>query len=113
MISRLRSFELEGADFEASTSEPTDDVGLNVAGTDVSAVGLDLKLVNNDGVIEMQYQGEGGNTAQWVLDGTQETSRQSSMYASAATQTCFTTLDLKPTPKILDSLIDAKSVTVL
>jgi hypothetical protein len=35
------------------------------------------------------------------------------MYASAATQTCFTALGLKPTPKNMHSLINAESVTVL
>jgi hypothetical protein len=59
-----RSFELHGDDFELSTSEPADDHGLNVAGTDISAVGLSITLVKNDGIIEMQYQGEDGNTAQ-------------------------------------------------
>ncbi|KAH3920759.1 hypothetical protein HBH56_009440 [Parastagonospora nodorum] len=108
-----RTFELDGADFEASTSEPADDVDFNMAGTAVSAVGLDIKLVKNDGIIEMQYQGEGGNTAEWAFDGLQETSRQSGMYASATTQTCLTILDLKPTPKNMNSLIDAESVTVL
>jgi len=105
---QARSFELDKSDFEWSTLRSTNDRDLNVAGTDVSAVGLNIKLVKNNGILAMQYQGEGGNTAQWVFEGLHETSRQSGMYASATTQTCFTTLDHKPPHIKLEPLLDTK-----
>jgi hypothetical protein len=104
-----RQFELREDDFDSFSSERECEIGHHVPGTDASAIGLKLKLVRNDGLLQVRYEGRDGGTAKWTFNGLQETSRQSAMYASAGSQTSIMTFDLKPTQKNPESLLDAKT----
>jgi hypothetical protein len=55
-------------------------------GVDASAVGVQLRLVKNDGLLTIEFEGKDGSAAQWTFDGN-ELLGGGSMVAAAATQT--------------------------
>ncbi|KAF2867904.1 hypothetical protein BDV95DRAFT_580873 [Massariosphaeria phaeospora] len=87
-----KHFELLESDFEnLSPQVKVEAPAPDVPGTDASAVGLHLRIVKNDGVLEMVYEekGEGGSgtKAEWKFEGLTAVSRSAAeTYATAATQ---------------------------
>jgi hypothetical protein len=60
----LRNFVLCEADYDGLESQVADGLHLHGAGADVSAVGVELKLLQNDGMIQLGFEGKDGSTGQ-------------------------------------------------
>jgi hypothetical protein len=56
----------DGSSSESSNSEETDKLK---PGLDASAVGVQLRLIKNDGVLKMEFEGRDGATADWTFEG--------------------------------------------
>lgn len=103
------SFRLSDMDFEGLTPQKPSGAERYTASTSASAVGLEIRLVRNDGTFTLQYEGKVGSDAWWTFEGLQETEERPMIYASACTQTCITTFVVKSVPRAPMPLIDAKS----
>jgi hypothetical protein len=108
-----KKFELCSADFEGVNLQEAKNTERSLAGTDASAVGLEIKLVRNDGILNLEYAGEGGSTAKWTFRGLQETGKRFGMYASASTQTCIATFVVKGVQTAHKPSLDAESEAFL
>ncbi|KAH4060477.1 hypothetical protein HBH49_002790 [Parastagonospora nodorum] len=69
-----------------SESSSTESTTKPRPGVDASAVGVQLRLVKNDGLLTIEFEGKDGSAAQWTFDGN-ELLGGGSMVAAAATQT--------------------------
>jgi hypothetical protein len=107
-----RSFELHESDFEDAKAAVKDEEPVRMAGTEASAVGLELTLIKNFGHLDMKLEGKDGSIGQWTFDGLRETSRHGKMCASAATQACIATFIIKPSQASQEPLIDTHSLIV-
>jgi hypothetical protein len=108
-----RKFELCAAEFEGINLQKATDTESSLVGTDASAVGLEIKLIRNDGILNLAYEGQNGSTAKWTFQGLQETGKGYGMSASAATQTCIATFVVKGVRTTQKQFIDAKSEAFL
>lgn len=79
-----KHFSLSDSDFEDVSPQVKAEGFRHLHGTDASAVGLELKIVKNDGVLEIVFEGREGGRAEWRFAGLQE---QGSVYAMASVQT--------------------------
>jgi hypothetical protein len=79
-----KQFELSEADFEDTDLEIKSEGAESLQGTEASAVGLQIKLIKNDGVLNMEFEGRNGGSAQWRFVGTEE---QGGMMSMIGTQT--------------------------
>jgi hypothetical protein len=107
-----RSFELHESDFEDAKAAVKDVEPVRMAGTEASAVGLELTFIRNFGHLEMKPEGKDGSIGQWTFDGLRETSRHAKMCASAAAQACIATFIIKPSQASHEPLIDTHSPIV-
>lgn len=64
----------------------TEGVLLHRSGIDASAVGIQLRLTKNDGLLRMKLEGRHGTTAEWVFEGLHATDT-GRIVASTGTQT--------------------------
>ncbi|KAI4670484.1 uncharacterized protein J4E79_000766 [Alternaria viburni] len=80
-------YVLDGKDFEDSADEVFDDTTTEMRSSlELSAVGLGLRLIKNDGMLKVNYQGENGGVVDWTFQGLR-CSSVGSMTACAFTQT--------------------------
>jgi hypothetical protein len=105
-----RDFELHDTDFD---SEDADGVVkyeecLSIQGTDASAVGLKLKLVRNNGILDIHFQGRYGSSAHWTFKVLQEAGNKTGMYASASTQTRIANFVIRGKQTTHERLFSAK-----
>ncbi|KAF2632881.1 hypothetical protein BU25DRAFT_85121 [Macroventuria anomochaeta] len=85
-----KTYEISETDVKfASSSEDSiiDNLQPAKAGLDISAVGIQLHLLRNDGLLRMWFEGREGCTADWTFDGLKATTN-GRMTASAGAQTC-------------------------
>jgi hypothetical protein len=82
-----RHFELSDADFEDVLLQVKEGTSAVPIGPDTSAVDIALKLVKNDGTINMKFEGRDGSMAEWKFDGLTEVRERAAMYATASMQT--------------------------
>jgi hypothetical protein len=73
----------DGSSSESSNPEETD---TTKPGLDASAVGIQLRLIKNDGVLKIEFEGTDGATANWTFDGLALVDGER-MVAAAGTQT--------------------------
>ncbi|KAF2867905.1 hypothetical protein BDV95DRAFT_597664 [Massariosphaeria phaeospora] len=82
-----REYELSQADFEDHDMEEDGDNEPPLSnGRDASAVGFGLRLIKNDGLLRMEFEGLDGGAASWAFSGLEEL-RSGPMYAMAGVQT--------------------------
>jgi hypothetical protein len=82
-----RYFELSDADFEDVLLQVKEESAAVPIGSDASAVNIALKLVKNDGTVDMKFEGGDGSMAGWKFDGLNEVRERAAMYATANMQT--------------------------
>lgn len=58
----------------------------NCTGTEVTAIGLELLLIKNDGTLELRFLGDTGSSVSWVFNGL-ELDSKGAMVAMTNTQT--------------------------
>jgi hypothetical protein len=78
-----KHFELSDADFEGFDPNVKEEGFQNVPGKIASAVGVELKLVRNGGLLEVKFEGRNGGVAEWKYVGLQEQGK----FLGMATQT--------------------------
>jgi hypothetical protein len=82
-------YEICEADIEVGRNSDTSSTGepkKMKAGIDASAVGIQLRLIKNDGVLKIDFEGKNGSTAQWTFQGMQLSDGER-LVATATTQT--------------------------
>jgi hypothetical protein len=79
----INESDLDGSNSDASIAGAEQSL---CAGLDASAVGVQLRLIRNDGVLKVEFEGTGGSSANWKFDGLSLT-EGGWMVGSAATQT--------------------------
>jgi hypothetical protein len=77
--------ESDVEDGRSSDSSSTDETKSIKAGIDASAVGIQLRLIKNDGVLEIDFEGKNGSTARWTFSGVEMSG--GTLVATASTQT--------------------------
>jgi hypothetical protein len=77
-----KQFELSDADFEDITPEVKSEDSTSLHGTNASAVGLQIGVTKNDGVLDMEFEGRTGGMAHWRFVGTEEQGRTLGMVAT-------------------------------
>lgn len=100
--------ELNETDFEDAQDQIKDEELPTEAGKDASAVGLELKLVKNIGLLTMTFEGKDGGKATWTFQGLKELRQGDKMYASVGTQAAIATLVIKGTKSTQKPLLDAR-----
>ncbi|KAF2819969.1 hypothetical protein CC86DRAFT_429426 [Ophiobolus disseminans] len=90
-----RNFELSNADFDPTVPQAKEMEAVSHPGIEASAVGLQLRIVKNDGILDLHYEGRHGSTASRKFQGLKEIGKGAGMDASAGTQTCIATLVVK------------------
>jgi DNA-binding transcriptional ArsR family regulator len=83
----LHYFELSDANFEDVLLQTKEKSSVVPIGLDASAVGAALKIVKNDRVVDLNFEGRDGSTAVWKFDGLTEVRERAKMYATASVQT--------------------------
>ncbi|KAF2110433.1 hypothetical protein BDV96DRAFT_651070 [Lophiotrema nucula] len=86
---QAQQFDISDTDFVGDDSNVKKEDGgdpLIPSGKDASAVGLLVRLIKNDGVLSMDFDGKTGGSARWTFDGLDEV-RVGPMYATAKAQT--------------------------
>jgi hypothetical protein len=73
-------------DGDDSDTSSTEDAPNLKSGIDESAVGIQLRLIKNDGLLKIEFEGRNGASAEWTFNG-MELLGGGSMVAAAATQT--------------------------
>ena len=90
-------------DLSDSDDGDTEGAQLLRSGVNASAVGIELRLIKNDGLLRMKFEGRDGTTAEWVFEGLQVMGK-GGIVASVGTQTyidpdkCMTCGHKKVTP---------------
>jgi hypothetical protein len=79
-----KHFELSDEEFANTSPQVKSESTRNLQGTEASAVGLELRLVKNDDVLDMEFEGRNGGMAEWRFVGLQEQGR---IVGVAGTQT--------------------------
>ena len=80
-------YVLDGEDFEATAEEIAEVTPAKLGSSlEASAVGLSLRLIKNDGVLEVSFKGEHGGVVDWTFHGL-KSAHVGSMTACAFTQT--------------------------
>ncbi|KAH7405824.1 hypothetical protein DE146DRAFT_753819 [Phaeosphaeria sp. MPI-PUGE-AT-0046c] len=102
-----KDFDLSDSDFEPSDLQAAGDDKSAAEGIRITAVGLQLTIVKNNGYLTFIFKGTGGGSTHREFLHMQDLSEASGPRASAATQTCISTLMLKDKSKNEESLIPA------
>jgi hypothetical protein len=100
--------ELNETDFEDAQDQIKDEELPTEAGKEASAVGLELKLVKNIGLLAMTFEGKDGGKATWTFQGLKELGQGGKMYASVGTQAAIATLVIKGVKSTQKPLLDAR-----
>jgi hypothetical protein len=82
-------YEICEADIEdgrSSDTSSTEEPKKMKAGIEASAVGIQLRLIKNDGVLKIDFEGKNSSTAQWTFQGMQLSDGER-LVATATTQT--------------------------
>lgn len=105
-----RNFVLHDTDFDPEDADGVVkyEECLSIQGMEASAVGLKLKLVKNNGILDIQFQGRDGSTAHWTFRALQEAGNKTGMYASASTQTCIASFVIRGKQTTHERLFSAK-----
>jgi hypothetical protein len=85
-VYKIHADDFETDDDDGSDGSCQEAPRSSTRGISASAVGLQLRLVKNDGILSMEYETDDGTAAQWTFDGLALLDG-GTMLAAAATQT--------------------------